>query len=166
MLRCKFEEKVQATLCDFNNFFLLATKKEEWCCYNTVAKSRFCFSGVATKIYFSNKIHHDFNVAYHAQRIFCKKMEYDKSVRRNLILFWTSLHWFEESLRNISWNLKMWTAKLSYSKFFNSASREKLIFTQFSTKIYWNKSLAASNLFYMITQSIKFYPHTTIKFIQ
>ena len=33
----------------------------------------------------------------------------------------------------------------------------KLCFTQFRKKIYWNKTLAASDLFHMFTQSIKFY---------
>ena len=35
--------------------------------------------------------------------------------------------------------------------------REKLCYTQFSTRIYWNKSLAASELFHMFTQSVKTY---------
>ena len=33
----------------------------------------------------------------------------------------------------------------------------KNCFTQFSTIIYWNRSLAASDLFHMFTQSINFY---------
>ena len=39
----------------------------------------------------------------------------------------------------------------------NDTHREKLCFTHFSTRIYWNRSLAASDLFHMFTQPIKFY---------
>ena len=41
------------------------------------------------------------------------------------------------------------------AKQFNNTHREKLSFTQFSTRIYCNTRLAASDLFYMFTQSIK-----------
>ena len=33
----------------------------------------------------------------------------------------------------------------------------QLYYTQFITRIYWNRSLAASDIFPMFTQSIKFY---------
>ena len=36
-------------------------------------------------------------------------------------------------------------------------SHGKLRFTQFSTRIYWNRSLAPSDLFHIFTQSIKFH---------
>ena len=39
----------------------------------------------------------------------------------------------------------------------NDTHDEKLCFTQFSTIIYWNGSLAASDLFPVFTQSIKLY---------
>ena len=39
----------------------------------------------------------------------------------------------------------------------NDTHRKKLCFTQLSTRIYCNKSLATSDLFSMFTQSIKFY---------
>ena len=39
----------------------------------------------------------------------------------------------------------------------NDAHREKLYFTQFSTRIYWNRSLAASDFFHVFTLTIKFY---------
>ena len=39
----------------------------------------------------------------------------------------------------------------------NDNHREKLYFTQFSARIYWNRSLAASELFLIFTQSIKLY---------
>ena len=35
--------------------------------------------------------------------------------------------------------------------------RYTLCFTQFTTRIYWNRSLAASDIFYMFTQSVKYY---------
>ena len=35
--------------------------------------------------------------------------------------------------------------------------REKLSFAQFSTRIYGNRSLAASDLFYIFKQSVMFY---------
>ena len=34
---------------------------------------------------------------------------------------------------------------------------KNLCFTEFSTKIYWNAKLAASDVFHMSTQSIKFF---------
>ena len=39
----------------------------------------------------------------------------------------------------------------------NSYPQGKLFFSPFSTRIYWNRSLAASALFPMFTQSIKLY---------
>ena len=42
-------------------------------------------------------------------------------------------------------------------KHFNDTHREKLCFTQFSTRIYWNRGLAVSDLFRVFTQSVKFY---------
>ena len=46
----------------------------------------------------------------------------------------------------------------SFNSFnFNDTHKEKLCFTQFSKKIYWKISLAASDLFRMFTQSVKFY---------
>ena len=41
--------------------------------------------------------------------------------------------------------------------FFNDTHREKLCFAQFSRRIYWNRSLAASGLAPMSTQTIQFY---------
>ena len=41
--------------------------------------------------------------------------------------------------------------------FLNVNHREKLCFTEFSTRIYWNSSLVASGLFFLFTQSNKFY---------
>ena len=38
----------------------------------------------------------------------------------------------------------------------NDTHMEELCFIQFSTRIYWNRSLAASDLFHMFTQSVKF----------
>ena len=40
----------------------------------------------------------------------------------------------------------------------NDTHREKLCFTRFSTRIDWNRSLSASDLFHTFTQSIKLYP--------
>ena len=39
----------------------------------------------------------------------------------------------------------------------NNTHREKLCFAQFTKRIYWNRSLADSDLFHMFTQSIKLY---------
>ena len=39
----------------------------------------------------------------------------------------------------------------------NNTHKEKLCFTLFSTRIYQNRSLAASDLFHMFIQPIKFY---------
>ena len=44
-----------------------------------------------------------------------------------------------------------------FLEIFNNTHWEKLSFTQFSTRIYWNSSLADSELFHMFTQSIKFF---------
>ena len=40
---------------------------------------------------------------------------------------------------------------------FNDSHRKKLCFTQFSIRIYWNRSLADSDLFHMFTYLIKSY---------
>ena len=40
---------------------------------------------------------------------------------------------------------------------FNDTHREKLCFTQFGTRIYQNRSLAASDLFHIFIQSFKLY---------
>ena len=47
--------------------------------------------------------------------------------------------------------------KRKKNRFLNDNHRKKLCFTKFSTRTYWNKGLAASGLFYMLTQSSKFY---------
>ena len=44
--------------------------------------------------------------------------------------------------------------RISFCFLWLSTHREKLCFTQFSRVIYWNRSLAASDLFLMFTQSI------------
>ena len=54
-------------------------------------------------------------------------------------------------------NNKILHAKFICAISFNNAHREKLCLTQFSTRIYWNRSLAASDLFHMFIQSIKFH---------
>ena len=41
--------------------------------------------------------------------------------------------------------------------FLNIYRREKLCFTEFSSRIYWNRSLVASGLFFLFTQSSKVY---------
>ena len=46
-------------------------------------------------------------------------------------------------------------AKMKISFYFNFS--EKLFFTEFSTRICWNRSLAASGLFFLFVQSSKFY---------
>ena len=40
---------------------------------------------------------------------------------------------------------------------FSVNDAHRACFTQFSTRIYWNKRLAASDIFAMFTQSINFY---------
>ena len=39
----------------------------------------------------------------------------------------------------------------------NDTHREKLVLIEFNTKIHWNSRLAASEVFHMFTQSIKFF---------
>ena len=66
--------------------------------------------------------------------------------------FFSSCHlfWF---LRNIS----LWWRKFKFS--FKDSHRENRRFTQFSTGIYCNRSLAASDLFHRFTQWIKFHTY-------
>ena len=49
----------------------------------------------------------------------------------------------------------MHTWKVLLELFLNTTNREKLSFTQFSTRVFWNRSLAPSELFHMFTQSIE-----------
>ena len=49
----------------------------------------------------------------------------------------------------------VWPGNTAYA--INDAHRNKLRFTQFSTKIYRNRKLAAFDLFHLLTQSFKFY---------
>ena len=71
--------------------------------------------------------------------------------RKYQFLFFT-MQFFPPSLKiaipkhNIKWK------RIFYFNF-----REKLCFTDFSTRICWNRSLAASGLFFLFAQSNKFY---------
>ena len=72
-------------------------------------------------------------------------------LRKYQFLFFTT-QFFPPSLKivipkhNIKWK------RIFYFNF-----REKLCFTDFSTRICWNRSLAASGLFFLFAQSNKFY---------
>ena len=56
---------------------------------------------------------------------------------------------------------KLWFAEKLYRcricRYLNDNHREKLCFTYFSTRIYWNISLATSDLFHMFSLPIWFY---------
>ena len=79
------------------------------------------------------------------------KLTYGDSENSIHFLFFT-MQFFPPSLKivipkhNIKWK------RIFYFNF-----REKLCFTDFSTRICWNRSLAASGLFFLFAQSNKFY---------
>ena len=67
----------------------------------------------------------------------------------------TSVTFLKKFAKPFSWLLQFLFV-VTFSSFKN-AHREKLCFTHFNTKIYWNKSLTASVLFYIFTQSVNSY---------
>lgn len=62
----------------------------------------------------------------------------------------------------------IWISFLSSAvPLFNDAHREKLLYSIQRTRIYWNRSMAASDLFCMFRQSFKFYTfHSHLWFIK
>ena len=70
------------------------------------------------------------------------------------ILRYNGVLLFDFTLPSTSFKI-VFDASLIYA--INGTHMENFCFTEFSTKIHWNTRLAASDVFHMFTQSIKFF---------
>ena len=93
-----------------------------------------------------------FYFAEKPQSIYCTNFPLTRKIRSNdtglICKMW--LRW-----QGHSFTVSTWQNSDAFNV--NETHREKLCLIQFRTRIFWNKSLVAADLFHMLTQSIKFY---------